>query len=144
MVSSIPVQLLRPLDDLLLILLGGFVLSGYFSLSFVAEIGFRDSHLAHGSKRSQPKVAVVHHLNCEFHRLWSKIHYQSISLEFSFVVIVHLDPRFPGIDFLSNDTTLVEHMVDLILGGIERYRSDIYSCVDTLLFQFLSVLSGFG
>ena len=143
MVLSVPVQLLCPLYDLLLISFVGFLLIRYFSLGFVAKIGFCDSHFAHGSECAQPKVAIVHHLDCQFHRLWSEIHYQSISFEITFVVLVQFNPRLPGIDFLCNDATFGKDMVDLILGRIERYRCDIYSCIDALLFRFQSGLPGF-
>jgi hypothetical protein len=65
---------------------------------------------------------------------------ERVSVEFAFLIFVHLDTRFVVVDAFSNDTETSEHLVKFFLVDVLWETSDVDRGVDALFLLVLLLL----
>lgn len=115
---TIRIHLGRPFDNLLLVLV--IRLRRCFLLTLVREVRSLYPHLACWSFCAQSEICIVKHLNRKIHGLGSEEDDESIALELSLIVLIHLDPCLARVDLLCDDAAFREDVLDFFLFDVER------------------------
>ena len=136
--SHIPVQLLCPANNLLLISRAS--LWRGLPLALVGEVCGLHLHRSMWPRHPQPEIGIVQHLHCEIDGFRSEVYHQSFALEFPIIIQVHLDTLSTTVDFLGDDTTFGESVSNLFEIGIEGDRRNVDGCIHALFLGFLYIV----
>lgn len=116
--SSIPVQLLGPLDNLLFV--SSTALRRSLSLTLEGKVCLLHLHGSVRPRYTQPEIRIIEHLNRKVNRLRPEIDHQGFALESALLIRVHLDALSAAVNFLGDDATFGECVSNLFKAGIER------------------------
>lgn len=99
----VPIQLLRPLDDLPLISHVG--VDRRVLLTLKREVCRLDPHRLEWAGGAESEIGLVQHLDGKIDRLRPEVNHQHLAFEFTLIIGVHLDPRAAAVNFLGDDST---------------------------------------